>query len=62
LDSLLESGPFRVLGDVRIAFSRSHVRRKSLIGGTVGLFSARRTVIYRPPAPVMDRSLAFGAS
>jgi hypothetical protein len=29
-----ESGPFGVLGDLRPAFSRSHVRRSSLIGGS----------------------------
>jgi hypothetical protein len=58
IDPAKESGPFRVLGDLRPAFSRSHVRRKPLIGGTAGLFSARRTVIDRPPAPVMDRSPA----
>ena len=53
----MESGPFQVLGHPRSAFSRSYVRRKSLIGGTADLFSACRTAIDRPPAPGMDRSL-----
>jgi hypothetical protein len=53
---LTESGPFRVLGHPRSAFSRSRVRRKSLIGGTADPFSACRTAIDPPPAPGMDRS------
>jgi hypothetical protein len=36
-----ESGPFRVLGNLRPAFPRSHMRRKSLIGGTAGPFFGR---------------------
>ncbi len=38
-------------------FPLAHMRCKSLIGRTAGLFSARRTVIYRPLAPGMDRFL-----
>ena len=34
-----------MLGDLRLSFPRSHVRRKSLIGSTFGLFSACGTVI-----------------
>ena len=36
-----ESGPFRMLGNLRPAFPRSHMRRKSLIGGTAGPFFGR---------------------
>ena len=48
-----ESGPFRVLGDLRPAFSRSHMRRSSLIGGSPVCFR-RAKPLLTPNCPNKD--------